>query len=160
FRVREATGSSAFAGFVIRDAQGRVYPSRAKRLAPDLAFQTQIYRGDGETVSLPTGRYSIEYWRGPESVRVERDLVVREARGADAQQEEFVIRRWIDPSVYGYWSGDHHIHAAGCAHYVQPTEGVRAADMLRQTSGEDLKLGATLTWAPGFDYQKQFFSGH
>ncbi len=160
-RVREAGGARAFASFVIRDAQGRVYPSRAKRQAPDLAFQPQIYRGDGETVRLPAGRYSVECWRGPESLKVWRDLVVPEAREPDIQrEEEFVIRRWIDPSAYGYWSGDHHIHAAGCAHYVQPTEGVRADDMLRQTAGEDLKVGATLTWGPGFDYQKYFFSGH
>ena len=24
---------------------------------------------------------------------------------------------------YGFYSGDHHIHAAGCAHYTNPTEG-------------------------------------
>jgi hypothetical protein len=57
----------------------------------------------------------------------------------------------------GWWSGDHHIHAAGCAHYTNPTEGVLPADMVRHTLGEDLKVGATLTWGPSFDYQKQFF---
>ena len=31
--------------------------------------------------------------------------------------------------------------------------------MFRHTLGEDLKVGANLTWGPGFDYQKQFFSG-
>lgn len=160
FRVQEANGVRVFAGFVIRDAQERLYPSRAKRQAPDLAFQPQIYRGDGETVRLPAGQYSVECWRGPESLKVRHDLVVREGRGAEVQEEEYVIRRWIDPSAYGYWSGDHHIHAAGCAHYLQPTEGVRPDDMLRQTLGEDLKVGATLTWGPGFNYQKKFFSGH
>ena len=44
------------AAFVIRDAQGRVYPSPAKRLAPDFAFHPQVYRADGETVKLPAGR--------------------------------------------------------------------------------------------------------
>ncbi|HLQ36295.1 MAG TPA: CehA/McbA family metallohydrolase, partial [Planctomycetota bacterium] len=57
------------------------------------------------------------------------------------------------------WSGDHHIHAAGCAHYDKPTEGVQASDMLRHCRGEDLKVGANLTWGPCFDYQKQFFTG-
>ncbi len=60
---------------------------------------------------------------------------------------------------FGYWSGDHHIHAAGCAHYTNPTEGVHAPDMLRHILGEDLKVGANLTWGPCFDYQKQFFTG-
>ena len=69
------------------------------------------------------------------------------------------MKRWIDPAKFGYWSGDHHIHAAGCAHYVQPTEGVRATDMIRHCMGEDLKIGANLTWGPCFDFQKQFFCG-
>lgn len=160
FRVRESSGQAAVAGFVIQDAQARIYPSRAKRLAPDLAFQPQIYRSDGESLQLPPGRYQVQWWRGPESVREQREIIVRAGPGGGPQTEEFVIRRWIDPSSLGYWSGDHHIHAAGCAHYVQPTEGVRAADMVRQLLGEDLKVGANLTWGPGFDYQKQFFSGH
>jgi hypothetical protein len=31
--------------------------------------------------------------------------------------------------------------------------------MIRHVKGEDLKVGANLTWGPGFDYQKQFFCG-
>ena len=31
--------------------------------------------------------------------------------------------------------------------------------MLRHCLGEDLKVGANLTWGPCFDYQKQFFTG-
>jgi len=69
------------------------------------------------------------------------------------------VKRWIDPAQFGWWSGDHHIHAAGCAHYVKPTEGVLASDMIRHCMGEDLKIGANLTWGPCFDYQKQFFCG-
>ena len=38
---------------------------------------------------------------------------------------EVKLERWINPADYGYYSGDHHIHAAGCAHYTSPTEGVR-----------------------------------
>jgi len=72
---------------------------------------------------------------------------------------DFTVRRWIDPLKFGYVSGDHHIHAAGCAHYTNPTEGVHAPDMVRHILGEDLKVGANLTWGPCFDYQKQFFTG-
>jgi hypothetical protein len=71
----------------------------------------------------------------------------------------FKVERWIDPSKYGWWSGDHHIHAAGCAHYTKPSEGVHAPDMMRHCLGEDLKVGCNLTWGPCFDYQKQFFTG-
>ena len=53
------------------------------------------------------------------------------------------------------FSGDHHIHAAGCAHYTKPSEGVHAPDMMLHIVGEDLKVGCNLTWGPCFDYQKQ-----
>jgi hypothetical protein len=63
----------------------------------------------------------------------------------------------VDPSKRKWWSGDHHIHAAGCLHYDMPTEGVEPADMMRHILGEDLKVGCCLTWGPCFDYQKRFF---
>ena len=37
---------------------------------------------------------------------------------------EVNLVRWIDPAKWGWYSGDTHIHAGGCAHYVHPTEGV------------------------------------
>jgi hypothetical protein len=167
WRVRDETGAPTVAAFIIRDAQGRVYPSRAKRLAPDFAFHPQVYRADGESLKLPAGNYTVEFWRGPESITETQPLTVVESAsgvagqngGAQTQSTSFQIERWIDPSKLGWWSGDHHIHAAGCAHYTNPTEGVLPADMVRHTLGEDLKVGATLTWGPSFDYQKQFFTG-
>ncbi|HEY1342324.1 MAG TPA: CehA/McbA family metallohydrolase, partial [Bryobacteraceae bacterium] len=71
----------------------------------------------------------------------------------------FALERWIDPSKFGWYSGDHHIHAAGCSHYMNPTEGVEPKDMIRQILGEGLNIGSVLTWGPDYYYQKQFFSG-
>jgi hypothetical protein len=166
WRVRDETGAPTVAAFIIRDAQGRVYPSRAKRLAPDFAFHPQVYRADGEFVKLPAGTYMVEFWRGPESLTKTQPLTVNEStggasgqNGSAAEGASFQIERWIDPAKFGWWSGDHHIHAAGCAHYMNPTEGVLPADMVRHTLGEDLKVGATLTWGPAFDTQKRFFTG-
>ena len=160
WRVRDEAGKPTVAAFVIRDAQGRVYPSQTKRLAPDFAFHPQVYRGEGELLTLPAGAYTVEFWRGPESRTRMQALTVTDTRpGAPVQEATFPIERWIDPARLGWWSGDHHIHAAGCAHYIKPTEGVRPEDMFRHTLGEDLKIGANLTWGPGFDYQKQFFTG-
>jgi hypothetical protein len=153
--VLDETGKPTTASFLIRDDQGRVYPSQAKRLAPDFAFHPQVYRADGEVLRLPEGRYSVEFSRGPESVPKTQTLYVDKEK----QTETFQVERWIDPSKLGWWSGDHHIHAAGCAHYVKPTEGVLAKDMIRHTTGEDLKVGENLTWGPCFDFQKQFFCG-
>jgi hypothetical protein len=163
WHVLDEKGAPAVAAFVIRDAQGRVYPSRAKRLAPDFAFHPQVYRADGDVVKLPAGKYSVEFWRGPESITKTQEITVAESASGEqnrvAQRANFRIERWIDPSTFGWWSGDHHIHAAGCAHYMNPTEGVLPADMVRHTLGEDLKVGATLTWGPAFDTQKRFFTG-
>ena len=160
WRVRDEAGEPTVAAFVIRDELGRIYPSQAKRLAPDFSFHPQVYRGDGEVISLPAGTYSVECRRGPESLPTTQALTVQHpAAGAALQQATFQIERWIDPAKLGWWSGDHHIHAAGCAHYIKPTEGVRPEDMIRHTLGEDLKVGANLTWGPGFDYQKRFFTG-
>jgi len=155
-RVHDENGKPTEAAFVIRDAAGRVYPPQAKRLAPDLAFHPQVYRADGESVKLPAGQYTIEVSRGPEYLAQRRTIVVREDAG---QTAAFDLRRWIDPSLAGWWSGDHHIHAAGCAHYSNPTQGVLASDMMTNCLGEDLKVGCNLTWGPCFDYQKQFFTG-
>ncbi len=154
-RVRDEHGQPTTASFVIRDAQRRVYPSQAKRLAPDFAFHPQVYRADGEKLRLPAGTYTVEFQRGPESIPQVRTLSVAGA----ATRWDFQVERWIDAAQLGWWSGDHHIHAAGCAHYTNPTEGVHAPDMMRHCLGEDLKVGANLTWGPCFDYQKQFFTG-
>lgn len=155
FRVRDENRQPTTASFIIRDRQQRVYPAQTRRLAPDFAFHPQVYRADGETVKLPDGLYTVEISRGPESITSTRTLEVT----AKLKEGIFYPERWIDPSKSGWWSGDHHIHAAGCAHYVKPTEGVRAEDMIRHVIGEDLKVGANLTWGPCFDFQKQFFCG-
>lgn len=155
FQVRDEKGEPCMGCFEIRDERNRVYPSMAKRLAPDFFFQTQIYRESGESIPLPPGKYTVKCSRGPESIPEEQKLTVKDQPVTISYQ----VKRWIDPSKDGWWSGDHHIHAAGCAHYEKPTEGVHPPDMMRHCLGEDLKVGCCLTWGPCFDYQKRFFSG-
>jgi len=154
-QVLDEHGEPTLAAFLIRDAAGRVYPAQAKRLAPDLAFQAQVYRANGEIVTLPDGTYSVEISRGPESIPAIQTLTV----DANHHEIRYQGQRWIDPSIMGWWSGDHHIHAAGCSHYTEPTEGVLPKDMIRYLVGEDVKIGSCLTWGPCFDYQKRFFCG-
>lgn len=154
-RILDEHGAPTTGSLNVTDALGHVFPAPSKRLAPDFFFHTQVYRGDGEELRLPVGKYTVEFRRGPES-EVERRVV--EVRPGP-QEWSFRVKRWIDPATLGWISGDHHIHAAGCAHYNKPTEGVHAPDMMRHVLGEDLKVGANLTWGPCFDYQKQFFRG-
>jgi hypothetical protein len=154
-RVRDESGEPTTGEFLIRDQLGRVYPAQAKRLAPDFSFHPQVYRADGESIDLPDGNYTVEFSRGPESLVQTQSFTIH----GQPETLSFQVKRWIDPSKFGYWSGDHHIHAAGCSHYSKPTEGVFPPDMIRQCLGEDLKVGCSLTWGPCFDFQKQFFCG-
>lgn len=143
------------ASFIIKDKAGHIYPSQAKRLAPDFFFQPQIYRTDGENLSLPAGEYNITYGRGPEYITRSKTLLVKD----EAQTFPIALERWIDPSKFGWYSGDHHIHAAGCSHYTSPTEGVNPEDMMKHVLGEAVNVGCVLTWGPGYDHQKHFFEG-
>lgn len=154
-RVKDEDGQPTTGSFLIADAQGHVYPAQGKRLAPDFGFHPQIYRADRETLRLPNGSYKIVFSRGPESLVETRNIFL----DGNTKELSFQVKRWIDPAKLGWWSGDHHIHAAGCAHYTNPSEGVHAPDMMRHCLGEDLKIGANLTWGPCFDYQKKFFTG-
>jgi hypothetical protein len=155
-RVKDVDGKPTTAGFTIRDEMKRVYPPQTKRLNGDFFFHPQVYRTDGEHVMLPPGSYTIDYGRGPEYRAGSRKLAVT---GTEPKEISFQLERWIDPAKIGWYSGDHHIHAAGCAHYERPTEGVYPQDMLRHVQGEDLKIGSVLTWGPGWYFQKTFFEG-
>lgn len=153
--ILDEQGQPTMGSLLVTDSQKHVFPSQSKRVAPDFFFHPQIYRAHGETLRLPAGLYSVQFSRGPESLVETRSIEVKPGTNT----WRFQVQRWIDPSLQGWISGDHHIHAAGCAHYTKPTEGVHAPDMMRHVLGEDLKVGANLTWGPCFDYQKQFFRG-
>jgi hypothetical protein len=173
--VLDDDGTPTTAQFTIRDERGRIYPSRARRLAPDFFFHDQIYRHDGETIALPPGKYHVAYTRGPEYKVLTRDITVPQGgqspfsprtpqKGkvpeAATNEEKFRLERWIKLADHGWYSGDHHIHAAGCSHYESPTAGVTPQDMMRHIEGEDLDVGCVLSWGPCWYVQKQYFDGH
>lgn len=155
--VRDHDGQPTSAAFVIRDRQGRVYPNPARRLAPDFFFHEQIYRADGESVHLPPGEYTATVSRGPEYYVETHSFTV--PSGVVSTRQSFELTRWIHPLTRGWYSGDHHVHAAGCKHYDSPTEGVSPADMMRHILGEDLNVGCVLSWGPCWYTQKQYFEG-
>ncbi len=154
--VRDEKGEPATAAFIIRDGLNRIYPNPSKRLAPDLFFQPQVYRADGDEVVLPAGTYTVECSMGPEYLPQTKTLVVS---NSGEPEVSFAMKRWIDPSQDRWYSGDHHVHAAGCAHYQNPAEGVPPETMMRQIAGERLNVGCVLTWGPCYYYQKRYFRG-
>jgi hypothetical protein len=160
--VFDDDGRPTMASFLIRDARGRVYPAQSRRLAPDFFFHPQIYRSSGEEVLLAPGSYTVEYTRGPEYLTLKKTITVPKAKEKEKEKghrESFKLERWAHLARMNWFSGDHHVHAAGCAHYENPTEGVRPEDMMRHILGEDLDVGCVLSWGPCWYAQKAFFEG-
>ena len=156
-RISDENGKPTIAALTVRDSRHRLYPNPSKRLAPDLYFQPQVYRADGESITLPPGNYTVLEAGGPEYLTHTKEFSVT----PDGPGElDLPLNRWIDPSKFGWYSGDTHVHAAGCSHYKNPAEGVLPKDMMRQIEGEKLNIGSVLTWGPDYYFQKQFFSGH
>lgn len=154
--VLDDDGTPTTGQFVFKDELGRVYPARMRRLAPDLYFHDQVYRADGETILLPPGKFTALYTRGPEYKILTREITVPDAA---EHRESFRLQRWIKLADFGWVSGDHHVHAAGCKHYEAPAEGVLPEHMMRHIQGEDLNVGCVLSWGPCWYFQKQFFEG-
>src|SRR6185295_16294654 len=104
--ILDEDGSQATGHFVVRDSQGRVYPSLARRLAPDFFFHNQIYRHSGESIMLPPGEYQVTYGRGPEYRELQREITVP---ATISHKESFPLKRWIKLADFGWYSGDHHV---------------------------------------------------
>jgi hypothetical protein len=154
-KILDDNGRETVGKLLFRDALGHVYPPQAKRLAPDLFFQPHVYRRSGDVVTLPPGELTLVSSRGPEYRSITEKIVVP-ATGTSTLTVK--LQRWVNPVEHGYYCGDHHIHAAGCAHYTIPTEGVLPEDMFLQVKGEGLNVGCVLTWGPCYRYQRQFFA--
>ena len=144
------------ASLMIKDAYGHILPSYTKRLAPDLFFESQIYRSNGDTIYLPSGHYSIEYNRGAEYIKGYKNF---EVTNKPNQSLGINLIRWINPNKMGYYSGDSHIHASGCSYYTSPTQGVKPDDLIYHVVGEGVNVACILIWGRGYEYQKQFFEG-
>ncbi len=154
--IKDEKGNPTTASLTIHDRRDRLYPNPSKRTVPDFFFQPQVYRVNGESLSLPHGYYTLKSSGGPEYIPQTTEFNVD---GKAPASLAIQLKRWIDPSQYGWYSGDPHIHAAGCSHYQKPTEGVNPEDMIRQIAGEKLNLASVLTWGPGYYHQKKFFTG-
>ncbi len=154
--VRDFDDVTTTGRFLFLDAAGRVHPPQPKRLAPDFFFQKQIYRPDGGTVLLPQGEFTMFYGRGPEYRWLQRKVTVA---GSGPAEVAVKLERWVNPMDFGFYGGDHHIHAAGCAHYTSPDIGMLPEHMFQQVKGEGLNVGEVLTWGYGFQHQLPFFGG-
>ncbi len=142
--------------FTFTDAAGHVYPPQAEAARPGLLLPGADLPPRRRHRAAAAGRVH-------GAVRPRPGVPLEVAEGHDRAAERptrcsaFKLERWINPADYGFYSGDHHIHAAGCAHYTNPTEGVLPEDMFLHVKGEGLNVGCCLTWGPCYDFQRQFF---
>ena len=97
-------GRPTTAHFTFKDKLGRVYPPRAKRLAPDFFFQDQVYRPDGGHVLLPPGEFVMTYSRGPEYRQKTRPVTVPEKGEAEISIQ---LERWVNTQDYGFKGKGH-----------------------------------------------------
>lgn len=154
--IHDHDGKPTTCSLLVTDQYGRVYPNPSRRLAPDFFFHSQVYRSSGEQVNLAPGTYQVTAYRGPEYLETKQQLHVEAGKSAELKID---LKRWIHMAEQGWFSGDHHVHAAGCAHYENPSQGVQPEDMMRHLVGEDLNVGCVLSWGPCWYFQKQFFEG-
>jgi hypothetical protein len=139
-----------------------LYPLPSRRHAggdefPDFFFHPQVYRADGEHVYLPPGSYQIVFGRGPEYLSQTQRVEI--PANSESFEVSLRLKRWVHMAKLGWYSGDHHVHAAGCSHYESPEEGVQPEHMWRQALGEDLNVACVLSWGPCWYHQKTFFKG-
>lgn len=154
-QISDTDGRGNICSLLILDEASRLYPAPAHRIEPDVSYQPQIYRADGESIRLPPGRYSITASRGPEYLSQRHELLVSQG-GALATK----LERWIDPAQHHWYSSDPHVHPEGQAYNIVSKYGMTPETMARQIRGEGLSVGSVLIWSSGYYYQKQFLTGH
>ena len=82
------------AELVFHDSADRVYPSLARRLAPDFSSTTRCIATAASTVLLPPGTYEVSYGRGPEYHELDSDD--HGARPRRRTKSLSISKRWIN----------------------------------------------------------------
>jgi len=111
--VRDENGAPSMAAFTIRDALGRLYPNPSKRLHP-ICFSSRKFSRERRDTTGARGFYKVTASMGPEYHPQTKQA---EVTATGPNEVSFAMQRWIDPAKYRWYSGDHHVHAAGCSHY-------------------------------------------
>jgi len=154
FEIYDTDGRGCTASLKIRDKAGRVYPPRIMRVVPDMPSHDHVYRSDGETMHIADGDYIVESTRGPEYFRIDQAVTIDDAHSRIGIN----LKRWINPSDWGWYSGDAHMHGNCCIPYRIPAKGVPPETMIRGLRGEGLAIGEVLAFALEWPYQSHFFT--
>lgn len=123
--VDSATGQPVACQVYLKNAAG--VPQRAKRLP----FYRDHFVCDGKlTLDLPRGQYTFEVERGPEYAPASGHFTIEDFADDDHRLE---LRRVVDLTAEGWWSGDLHIHRD-------------LKDLERLARAADLHVAPVITW--------------
>src|SRR5439155_10517457 len=109
-----------------------------------------------DTLTVPSGGYTVEVWRGPEWRTVSRVFAVNTNRTTTGR---FLLRRLVDLPALGWWGGDVHVHMNyGGAYRNTPhhlaqqarAEGLHVVENL--TVNKEQRIPDIATWKPGLLY--------
>ena len=142
--VLDDDGTPTTGHFTFRDARGRVYPARSRRLAPDFFFHDQVYRARRRD-DAAAGRQVPCHVHARAGIS-RAGAATSKCRRRATHTERFRMKRWINLAAAGWFSGDHHVHAAGVRHYSSP-DARRAAgrhDAAHPGRGSERRLRADL----------------
>ena len=157
-KSRTPSGKPIYASFVITDAEGRVYPATAHRLAPDFNFHPQIYRADGETVSLRAGDVRRRLDTQPEYRSGTASRSPPQTRAACRRKRLSSNAGSTPPFPAGTPAITTSTRPAAPT-TKRPPRASQPEDMMRHILGEDLNVGCVLSWGPCWYFQKQYFEG-
>ena len=133
---------------------GHVYPPQAKRLAPDLFFQQQIYRRDGGAVLLPPGEFTMDFGRGPEY----RLLDAHDHRAGKRRRGHRRQAGTLDqPDGLRLLQRRPSHPRRRLRPLHQPDARAFCPRTCSCTSRARAERRLLLTWGPCYDYQRQFF---
>jgi hypothetical protein len=153
-RVRDKSDSTYLTARVaIRHSDGS-YHAPLGSLYRLFRGELHFYAGLEAQIELPEGRYQLKAARGPE-YRVSRmEFEIQPARTTTLAVD---MERWTHQEARGWYSGESHIHANyGYGHWYNSPE-----TMLRQCSGEDLRVGNFMVANSDGDgvFDREFFRG-
>ena len=112
--VTDFDGKPTTGRFTFTDAAGPRLPAAGRSGSPRTSSSSS--RSTGPTAARPAAAGRVH--RG---VRPRAGVPAQDAEGQDRApakgepQLAVKLERWVNPADYGLFSGDHHIHAAGCA---------------------------------------------
>lgn len=133
---------------------GGKFHAPAETLYRVLGNVMHFYCESEVVMRVPSGRYQVRAWRGPEFRPLFREVVVAPGQHAEVTLE---LERWYNAPAKGWHSGENHIHA----NYGYGEWYNSPATMLAQSGGEGLEVSNFMVANSDGDvvFDREYFRG-